>query len=382
MYAKHLYECGLYDDAAEWLNVFLTLFRQEHLDKLYMYAKHLYECGLYDDAAEWLNVFLTLNPLTSKDDLSSLWGKLAAEILTKNWEFAMEDLRSLKKAIDNKYINMTQHSIRLKARLIHWSLFVFFNHPEGRDNIINNFLYQPEYLNIIQTTCPHILRYLTAAVIFIKDARKCGRVLKDLIKVIKQVSYSYKDPITEFVEYLHGSFDLSTAKKKLKECEPVLVNDFFLEGCFDKFMAYAYFLIHETFQHHHERIINRTRKEQQNEYRREVLIQGQKQNRMEKSTTTALMSFRDTVNNQRNNGTFVSATFLDLSKALGTAAHEKLINVLSDLNPSEHTIAWYQSYLSGRQQAFQWQKDPSPLLPVTLGTPQGSILGPYFVCFY
>ncbi|XP_043942830.1 eukaryotic translation initiation factor 3 subunit E-like [Protopterus annectens] len=161
-------------------------FRQEHLDKLYMYAKHLYECGLYDDAAEWLNVFLTLNPLTSKDDLSSLWGKLAAEILTKNWEFAMEDLRSLKKAIDNKYINMTQHSIRLKARLIHWSLFVFFNHPEGRDNIINTFLYQPEYLNIIQTTCPHILRYLTAAVIFIKDARKCGRVLKDLIKVIKQ----------------------------------------------------------------------------------------------------------------------------------------------------------------------------------------------------
>lgn len=44
------------------------------------------------------------------------------------------------------------------------------------------------YLNAIQTMCPHILRYLTTAVITNKDVRKRRQVLKDLVKVIQQVS--------------------------------------------------------------------------------------------------------------------------------------------------------------------------------------------------
>lgn len=36
--------------------------------------------------------------------------------------------------------------------------------------------------------CPHILRYLTTAVITNKDVRKRRQVLKDLVKVIQQVS--------------------------------------------------------------------------------------------------------------------------------------------------------------------------------------------------
>lgn len=43
------------------------------------------------------------------------------------------------------------------------------------------------YLNSIQTMCPHILRYLTTAVITNKDVRKRRQVLKDLVKVIQQV---------------------------------------------------------------------------------------------------------------------------------------------------------------------------------------------------
>lgn len=43
------------------------------------------------------------------------------------------------------------------------------------------------YLNAIQTMCPHILRYLTTAVITNKDVRKRRQVLKELVKVIQQV---------------------------------------------------------------------------------------------------------------------------------------------------------------------------------------------------
>ena len=43
------------------------------------------------------------------------------------------------------------------------------------------------YLNAIQTMCPHILRYLTTAVITHKRRKQ---VVKDLVKVIQQVHYN------------------------------------------------------------------------------------------------------------------------------------------------------------------------------------------------
>lgn len=36
-----------------------------------------------------------------------------------------------------------------------------------------------------------------------------------------QESYTYKDPITEFVECLYVNFDFDNAQKKLRECEAV-----------------------------------------------------------------------------------------------------------------------------------------------------------------
>uniref|UniRef100_A0A8C5B9Q9 Eukaryotic translation initiation factor 3 subunit E n=1 Tax=Gadus morhua TaxID=8049 RepID=A0A8C5B9Q9_GADMO len=220
-------------------------FRQEYLDTLYRYAKFQYECGNYSGAAEYLYFFRVLVPATDRNALSSLWGKLASEILMQNWEAAMEDLTRLRETIDN-------NSLQQRTWLIHWSLFVFFNHPKGRDNIIELFLYQPQYLNAIQTMCPHILRYLTTAVITNKDVRKRRQVLKDLVKVIQQESYTYKDPITEFVECLYVNFDFDSAQKKLRECESVLVNDFFLVACLEDFIENARLFIFETFCRIHQ----------------------------------------------------------------------------------------------------------------------------------
>ena len=41
------------------------------------------------------------------------------------------------------------------------------------------------YLNAIQTSCPHILRYITAAVVITN--RRRPTILKDLVRVIKHV---------------------------------------------------------------------------------------------------------------------------------------------------------------------------------------------------
>lgn len=76
--------------------------------------------------------------------------------------------------------------------------------------------------------------------------------MKDLVKVIQQESYKYKDPITEFVECLYVNFDFDGAQQKLRECEEVLVNDFFLVACLDDFIENARLLIFETFCRIHE----------------------------------------------------------------------------------------------------------------------------------
>ena len=85
------------------------------------------------------------------------------------------------------------------------------------------------YLNAIQTTCPHILRYLTTAVITNKRRKS---ILKDLVRIIQQESYTYRDPITEFLECLYVNFDFDGAQKKLIECETVswrlFILDFYL----------------------------------------------------------------------------------------------------------------------------------------------------------
>uniref|UniRef100_A0AAA9TU01 Eukaryotic translation initiation factor 3 subunit E n=2 Tax=Bovidae TaxID=9895 RepID=A0AAA9TU01_BOVIN len=121
-------------------------FRQEYLDTLYRYAKFQYECGNYSGAAEYLYFFRVLVPATDRNALSSLWGKLASEILMQNWDAAMEDLTRLKETIDNNSVSSPLQSLQQRTWLIHWSLFVFFNHPKGRDNIIDLFLYQPHML--------------------------------------------------------------------------------------------------------------------------------------------------------------------------------------------------------------------------------------------
>lgn len=225
-------------------------FQSKMIDTLYNFAKFQYECGNYSGAAEYLYFVRVLLLSTDKNFLDALWGKLASEILMQNWETALDDLTKLKEIIDGNTFGSALQNLQQRTWLIHWSLFVFFNHPKGRDLIIDMFLYQPLYLNAIQTTCPHILRYLTTAVITNKTRRRT--VLKDLVKVIQQESYTYKDPITEFVECLYVNFDFDGAQQKLRECEEVLVNDFFLVACLEDFIENARLLIFETFCRIHE----------------------------------------------------------------------------------------------------------------------------------
>lgn len=97
--------------------------------------------------------------------------------------------------------------------------------------------------------CPHILRYLATAVIVNRSKRSA---LKDLVKVIQQESYSYRDPITELLEHLYVNFDFDGARQKLQECQTVLCNDFFLIALLTEFVESARLMIFETFCRIHQ----------------------------------------------------------------------------------------------------------------------------------
>lgn len=188
---------------------------------------------------------------------AATWGKLAAEILTANWEVAMTEINMVKENIDSRLFNNPLAQLHHRTWLIHWCLFPFFNYDIGRDTICE-LLFSPAYINTIQTNCPWILRYLAAAVITNRNrSRNTGQYqkqLKDLIRIVKQENYEYNDPVTDFIKALYIDFDFEEAQKKLIEAEEVMVVDFFLSSNADSFVDSARHLISESYCKIHQRI--------------------------------------------------------------------------------------------------------------------------------
>ena len=229
----------------------------EMVNGLYDYGRFQYSCGSYGNAAELLYQFRVLS--TDNDKVASAtWGKLASEILTTNWEAAMEEIQKVKDSLETRLFNNPLGQLQNRSWLIHWSLFPFFNHDPARD-VLTDLFFSPAYINSIQTSCPWILRYLAAAVITNrsrahKNSSVYQRQLKDLIRVVRQEGYEYSDPITDFVKALYVDFDFEEAQKKLGEAEDVLRSDFFLASAADAFVEAARHLISESYCKIHQRI--------------------------------------------------------------------------------------------------------------------------------
>lgn len=235
-------------------------FTADMVDTLMEFAKFQYECGNYAGAEQFLTSHRMLITHNDKNYLNNLWGRLACQILMQKWDHALEDFNRLKEYIDNYPFFATQlHLLQQRTWLIHWSLFIFFNHAQGRDMLIDMFLEKKQpypkqnttnpYLNAVQTMCPHILRYITTSVI---THRKRREHIKELVKVIQQEAYTYRDPITEFVERLYVHFDFDGAQVKLRECVEVFDNDFFLIALKEDFIENARLFVFEIFCQIHE----------------------------------------------------------------------------------------------------------------------------------
>ena len=73
---------------------------------------------------------------------------------------------------------------------------------------------------------------------------------------------------------------------------------------------------------------------------------------------------------------FVVAGFLDLAKAFDCVNYDILLDKLTHYGVVCNAHSWFESYLSGRQQAVKFGGCLSAWGSVRVGVPQGSILGP------
>jgi len=221
----------------------------QHVEVLYRYAKFVFECGDYRLAADLLQHYRTLT-LDADKSFSALWGKLASEILSTNWEAALEDLNALKEQIDARTSTPAAMLLQQRCWIMHWALFLLGNHPNGRSVVVDLF-FQEKYMQSLQVHAPHLLRYLAVAVI--TNPRRRDK-MRDLVRVIGIERASYSDPITRLLEDLFTHANFEHAQERLKECASVLDHDFFLCNSEDLFLKSARLCIFESYCRIHERI--------------------------------------------------------------------------------------------------------------------------------
>ena len=114
----------------------------EAIDALYRFAKLNFEIGRYREAADYLFYYREL--MKGREEEKSywaLWGKLAGEILMANMDTAWADLQTLYTLLESKMHLDQLEQLQQRTWIIHWSLFIFFNLPNGK-NLLIDFLMQ------------------------------------------------------------------------------------------------------------------------------------------------------------------------------------------------------------------------------------------------
>ena len=100
------------------------------------------------------------------------------------------------------------------------------------------------------------------------------------------------------------------------------------------------------------------------------------------STVHPMVKFMNFVSNALNKKQHSIAIFCDLRKAFDTCNHQILFKKMRKIGIRGTTLEWFRSYLSNRKQFVVIDGISSDLIDVTIGVPQGSILGPILFLIY
>ncbi|KAH3672530.1 hypothetical protein WICMUC_004215 [Wickerhamomyces mucosus] len=232
---------------------------EDKINALYEFGQFQYNRGDYVMASDLLSNFRVLS--TNQElVISSTWGKLASDIIRLDWESSLKELSKLREVVDSRSFSNPLTQLHQRTWVIHWSLFPFFNNENGLEQLLDLF-FSSSYLSTIQAASPWILRYLVAAVVSSENSNKNNlsnpifqKRLKDLIRVVGQEQYEYRDPLTDFIKALYIDYDFNEANAKLNEASVILKTDFFLSNISDIFIENSRHLITEVYCRVHQKI--------------------------------------------------------------------------------------------------------------------------------
>ena len=104
--------------------------------------------------------------------------------------------------------------------------------------------------------------------------------------------------------------------------------------------------------------------------------------RSKHSTLTAMLQMYDTWMEAINRGEYAGVVMIDQSAAFDCVDHDLLISKLKLYGWDEAALIWTKHYLSNRTQCCSIESFLSDPLSISVGVPQGSILGPLFYCIF
>ena len=114
-----------------------------------------------------------------------------------------------------------------------------------------------------------------------------------------------------------------------------------------------------------------------------VLNEAQFGFRQSHSTIQAVQTAVNSIVNTMNTSSYCMGIFIDFSKAFDTIRHDISLHKLKHYGIRGLAYDLISDYLSNRKQFVIYDaKTCSDLLPVSIGVPQGSVLGPLFLIIY
>ena len=100
------------------------------------------------------------------------------------------------------------------------------------------------------------------------------------------------------------------------------------------------------------------------------------------STDTCLSFLNEKILKDFDDGLVTGMILINLQKVFDTINHDILLKKLSIIGFSDHTVKWFQSYLSNRKFTVNLKYSFSEVSSISCSVPQGSILGPLLFLIY